>query len=668
MKDNINKPLIKCILTETGGNSLDVSDYIDEWENLEIVMSRDGLSDVLTETSFPINLIGKGKDFIKDVFSRKGLYGEVILEVYRREEMSNEYSLIKEMPIDFSTYKEYDERVTVESSKSELIELINSEGKTKYDIPVLEVKDEIAWKYERINFVNNASYEIANDVQFKATASWLTLTMSLSNSELIPGEEVEFRAQEFEHDSVKPKIKSYFVESRDNEEKKISIDFGGMSISGTISKLTPIDKNPFLQLSIYKYNRNDLQLSNATSIMSWAIPVIWDRANGTFDAYIFASIIDVSLFKDERLCFGITTTEQTPYSINFKVKNFKHFTLKYIGKSKNVMYVDVVSPAKLLQRYIDEMTGIKDKYTSSISWDEDVQIMIVASESIRQINDANIHGSPNDFFDWMRVLGYEYSISDTHIRFKKRELFYQKNSTSMRLGIDDVADLIIQADGKHAYTSVKIGYKKQNYDTLNGRCEANGTYEYTTGYITRDDNKLSLISPYRADSIGIELLCQEADKKTTDKDSDNDIFFVALKHDSGSYKIDYSGNIKDENTGLEMFNWQFNPYYLVKRNESMIGINAKVLKFKSTDMNRTAVIIQSGDKINPYQDHTISSKLFTPVEYNFASGYIGNIMPIIKNGVVEFEYNGTKYRGFIKEIRKNYAVDTETTWILWKSE
>ena len=36
----------------------------------------------------------------------------------------------------------------------------------------------------------------------------------------------------------------------------------------------------------------------------------------------------------------------------------------------------------------------------------DVQIMIVASESIRQINDANIHGSPNDFFDWMRVLGY----------------------------------------------------------------------------------------------------------------------------------------------------------------------------------------------------------------------------------------------------------------------
>ena len=43
-------------------------------------------------------------------------------------------------------------------------------------------------------------------------------------------------------------------------------------------------------------------------------------------------------------------------------------------------------------------------------------------------------------------------------------------------------------------------------------------------------------------------------------------------------------------------------------------------------------------------------------------------MPIIKNGVVEFEYNGTKYRGFIKEIRKNYAVDTETTWILWKSE
>ena len=115
-----------------------------------------------------------------------------------------------------------------------------------------------------------------------------------------------------------------------------------------------------------------------------------------------------------------------------------------------------------------------------------------------------------------------------------------------------------------AYTNVKIGYDKQDYASVNGRAEANGTFEYTTGFLRREEKTLELISPYRADSIGIELLCREADNKSksTDDSSDNDIFFVALSDDKGTYVTYKTQQITDKDTGVSMFNAPFNPCLL----------------------------------------------------------------------------------------------------------
>ena len=43
-------------------------------------------------------------------------------------------------------------------------------------------------------------------------------------------------------------------------------------------------------------------------------------------------------------------------------------------------------------------------------------------------------------------------------------------------------------------------HDKQDYESVNGRAEANGTFEYTTGFLRREEKTLELISPYRADS------------------------------------------------------------------------------------------------------------------------------------------------------------------------
>lgn len=260
----------------------------------------------------------------------------------------------------------------------------------------------------------------------------------------------------------------------------------------------------------------------------------------------------------------------------------------------------------------------------------------------------------------------ESECIDRNLVFKARDKCFDRNVTAMSVRAEELADLIVQADNTYAYTTVEIGYDKHDYDSVNGRCEANGTFCYTTGLIAISDNKLSLISPYRADSMGIEYLCQERAKDSTDTKSDNDIFFVAMK-DNGNLYSEYKGEvIKDSVYGIEMFNAPFNPYFLVKRNESLIGINAKEVKFKSTDMGRTAEIVEGNTVIDPYVNQAITKRLFNPIEYNFAAGFDQDLpAPALRNGLVKFVWKKEVLQGFIKEVRKNPHAPTETTWLLW---
>ena len=355
-------------------------------------------------------------------------------------------------------------------------------------------------------------------------------------------------------------------------------------------------------------------------------------------------------------------------TISMNITRFGKFEAYYYEASKNSVNIDVIKPARLFQKYLDMMAG-ENKFTVDINWEEDrFDTMIVAAESIRGFGDANrsespatLHGSPNDFIDWMKVLGYEPVISGNNITFELRRNVFLVNFTAIEFGEGEVADLIKQADSTHAYTSVEIGYEKQDYENENGRYEANGTYAYTTGYVAREDNKLSLISPYRGDSMGIEFLCQERDNYTTDNKSDNDIFFVALTY-GNTYYTEYKGMIIDTDSHrIQMFNAPFNPYFLVKWNESLIGINTKKLEFKSTNMSRDAII----EGYDIYGDIEITKKLFSPIIYNFATGHYKEL-PSVNNrdGLVKFTWHGKVLQGYIKSIRKNYITEEETTWEL----
>lgn len=660
------------------GNPFDVSDCIDDWESLEVTISRDGTSGAMSEVSFPVNLVLRAREFVKDIFDRNALYSKALLSIYRRGDTNANYTLIKETPLDFSTYKEYEDRVTIETIQAELAEIINSEGKTKYEVPVADVKESKPWLYQRITFMNLGKYELATDTPVTGVQAYnyVALPMTMVNSEQVPGEETIFKDERLspnKDDNYNPI--DYFFRSFSKEDVtvNISIDLSFESYGRFSQASGTIDGN--VVLAIYKFK--DYSKPSGYEVVGgpWTLAMSEYSKDNTWAWAKFKGDINDTKFQvtlKENECLSFVWAFRNDYGAveqgQFTFTRFGKFQIDYMSKSKQEARIDIISPSVLLQKYVDMMTGQEGRFHASIDWQEDFDIMIVAAESIRRIEGAKLYGSPNDFFDWMNVLGYEYKVDGRKLTFRRRDEFFKKNVTAMRMREDEVADLIIQSDGTYAYTSVEIGYDKQDYDSINGRCEANGTFAYTTGYVTRDDNKLSLVSPYRADSIGIELLCQETDKETTDKDSDNDVFFIAVTSGLGRYLTYEKQVIEDIEIGLNMFNAPFNPYNLVKRNESLIGINTNKLKFKSTDMSRTAQIVNRVNNrgFSPYVDQAITKKLFDPIEYNFAAGSQKDLPAEAKrDGVISVAWNDKTYTGFIKQIRKNYAAESETTWVLW---
>lgn len=633
---------------------MDVTRDIDEWQNIEMLLDRDKTSAVFGQVSLTLNFVFAAREFLRTLFERHGMYAIADFNIFRRADRNNDYTLVKTLPLDFTAYKEYDNRVTLACTREDLIQMINSEGKTKYDIELDNtLLDSRLWNYHRLKLQMKGNYTIPeNQKDITPHSSKFMPRINLDLAEVIPeAGNPDFKSQEYR---TNPDSGYFFKAGNNNADIRLEADFRIEGIAGNRA-------NPIERVHVIIKARD----SHGTPRPVYTFPLPQSDFENNTDRPKFHGNVSLDfkheVFVGEEVFLYIDCNNEVT---EFEVSNFVHFKVTISDTFGSPSKIQVIDPQVLIQRYLDEMSGNPGYFTAEIQWKEtEYRTMIVAAESIRGLPKANIHGAPNDFFDWMGVLGYEYECFNRKLVFKPRDEFFRQDVTALELKARELADLIVQADDTYAYTTVEIGYEKQDYDSTNGRCEANGTFCYTTGFIASRDNKLTLISPYRADSMGIEFLCQEQSKNKKDTKSDNDIFFVALV-DYGAYYSEYKGiEIEDEDTGIKMFNAPFNPYFLVQRNASLIGINTNQIKFKSTDMSRTAKITGVG---SIYTNHHLPERLFDPIEYNFAAGCEQEFpSQDLLNGLVYFDWRGKRMKGFIKEIRKNFAANTETTWILW---
>lgn len=238
--------------------------------------------------------------------------------------------------------------------------------------------------------------------------------------------------------------------------------------------------------------------------------------------------------------------------------------------------------------------------------------------------------------------------------------------------LPNIRELNFSINSGIAYSSLTIGYDKQEYEAECGRDEWNFSAQYTTG-VDKFEKKLSLISKYRADCYGFEFLSQERSKDTTDNKSDNTVFFIHCKtneEEQTDSSSDSRGDGDDEGSTIvtrslicdrsativgaltdTVFNGEYAPYLCAKANAAYIAA-AKcpmTLKFASFDGNTEVSI----DGIKGNADLQLNEQLFTLGEVQFSSADVDTKLDV--NALYEVHSNGITYRGFLKEVSFKYA-------------
>ncbi|MDR1370571.1 MAG: hypothetical protein LBJ72_10695 [Dysgonamonadaceae bacterium] len=642
------------------GNVYDISNNIANWKEIEIELSRDSTSGVMVELSFPFEFILGSYDIIRGIFDEYQHRSVVDVYIYIRDDnwvyQDEKYGEPYIFNLDFVDYKKSDTKIEIGARRKSINDFLKTKRKLNFEIPVEEIKEQRQWNFDRIELINGISELVDSTVSLVEQTVQRTIGISNENSEVFVNNVLFIQTIGDNSDVTED---SWFVENPINLETGAS---SPLNINIDLDLLLKTElRAGYSSTTIFltkKYNvfTNTVYSKTVTSY------------TGEYKETIIKSEVQTILNPGERLYLIAQYQVAQPFDPYFFAKLDGHVNIKF-NKKNNPVFVDLIRPDILLKSLVNKMTDTANHYPVSIenfNNDSNDLIMIAASESIRGITDAKLHTSYDDFVSWMNTFGYEEHIIGDSIILRKRGRGFRADLIAVELQSDECADLVETVEEEYLYSGLKIGYKKKEVENINGRYEFNGESNYSTD-ISLNEKILELISSYRADCFGIEFLAQERGKDTTDDKADKDVFLVNVKLGMEHYETlrgnQYGGNYPN-NT---IFNGNLNPARLVLYNLDLIGIACRELKFTGSDSNSEIII--DGKALNSGCDVPDGIGLFDPITYDIASSNIVKF-PTGENinGIVRFNYRGKIHEGFIKEISKNSAWETETTWILYKKK
>jgi hypothetical protein len=682
MSSHITPPPVKFEL-HAYGQTHDVSSFLLDWQENEVILSRKDTSGVYMEVTFPFKFVLDAYDIVEAVFEEYGFKAKADMYICL---LNNDWTYGEPFifNLDFSTYEQSDTVIEINSRRSDLYEQLKEKESVDFDIPVNDVKEDLRWNFERIKLENTLTMtgisEVDNYVYMPPNSSIIIRTIGTTylNTEISVTKKIEEKTVS---DNKNAEATDFFIatyKEPENEEYKpvpIYIIITEFKIKGSIA-LAGLDPSGKNTVEIGLFNKIDGSMIKGKTFSPTGSSAQLE-INDEFP--VFGTNLD----KENNLYFLIKINQQyRATEVRMQQRIEASIKMKYYGEHSPVN-IDIINPNRLLQKLVDKITETEE-YTGNPpcpamieNFNEDDQdlTMLVAAESIRGFErtedymGAKVHTSYKDFKEWMATQGYEPFINGNQLTFRKREKVFDKSLSAIELQEEECADLKIGVEKDYLFSGLKIGYKRKEYENANGRFEFNGLHDYATDY-TGNAKALELISPYRADGYGIEFLLQTRGKDTTDDKSDKDLFFVNVKKGSEACETVYrtmtdATNVIHPYILETLFNAKYNPRELLKLNAGLLGASVNTLKFTASDANKDIAV--NGEKIDG--DYTIpeEAKLFDAVTCDFASRNIQELPSGDNiNGVVRIHYREKIYEGFIREISKNPAWGAETQWVLFK--
>jgi hypothetical protein len=627
----------------------DATNELVNWDDVEMSFKRGDYDGVVRSFSTKFEFTNGAYSLLLKEYLSNYLNSSATLVFYTR---NNSWLLNEKFrcALDYSTFSYNDTTCEINAVDNSLASLIKAKKGTQYEYPVKEIKESQPLDYDRLLMNSDIKWSIPSDAEEPNVSHVMTAYPNayytipfymLGQPEIATKDIVEvFDTAENRFESTESLFGEYLFKNISDRDLTIRIK---VKFSVFITYQRPGVSFPiYIRLSSYNENSKELKIYYQSATIQ------------TFNTYTVDIDENLTISPGEMINFNIALAKSDPIYQNFPV-NFKFNSLdtplniSFSERGKSVK-IDCISPKVLLNRLLRSITD-KNNVTGEIATGVDERLdmaMIVPAESIRGLPNAKIYTSYIKFANWMSAeFGFVPVIGDEKVTFVHRDTLFQ--DTEIKDLQDSTSDLEYNVNAGLVYSGVKVGYDKQDYDSVNGRDEFRFTNEYTTG-ITLTDNVLELVSPYRADAYGMEFLAEKRGEDTTDSDSDNDIFFVGASLDGEKYKLVRDGyTISGVISPSTMFNAMYSQRFMIEANARYIGAFANALEFTSSDGNSDVTI----NGVSERSSIVLGNKLFTVGELSVKTGDLE--IPSDLTGYIRVEKNGHIYKGYVKSASYNYG-------------
>lgn len=641
--------MFRCTLTDRNGTS-DITDDVRNWDDIEATYKRDGYGGVVRSFTSKFEFAGDARKRLLSLFDDDYLSSSAKISLaVRDDDMAYREKFSCDM--DFTTMEDDGVTLSMNAVDNDVAAIIKAKKGADYEYPVDVIKESETLEYDGIEINEQVKWQFVSNVSGGTSETeaipvnfpslWdESAPIYIGSEESSIGGAMEYGDQQNTTGAELEGV--YFIHA----QKDITIDLE-ISVDAIVRRVA----HPGTHVTFYcwgvlfklKRISSDGIETEEGNIEIRTLSDIGEQKNGYFNK-------NITLKSGEKLQFLMTliaSEGNTGFYQEYNLLPTSYVKATWHNRLSRPVNIDVVKPVTLLNRLLKSMNGGNDGITGEIEPSERFgKAVLCAAESIRGIPQAKMYSSFTKFCEWMEaVFGYVYAIDGKTVRFMHRESCFEN---AVYKHVYEYSDYKLSVDEGLVFSHVNVGYDKQDYDSVNGRDEFNFTNQYTTGMLNTE-NSLDLISPYRADSFGIEFLAEKRGEDTTDSESDNDLFFAGVRLSGGKYLLDRTEAVEGVNSPSTIFNAMFSPSSMAEANRSYIGACTDKLSFASSDGNSEVTI--GGRKEN--RDIATEGAIFSVKSVSFETP--DTELPESLNGLVTLHHADKDVTGFISDVDFRYT-------------
>lgn len=629
-------------------------DCIKNWDEVSLSLKRNDFSGIIRSFSSKFEFTGKAYNLLLNEYRTNYLKANAQIEVYTTDNERNK-RFVYGSYLDFGSLEYDDTTVYINAIDDSLAAKIKAKKSTQYEYLVDELKEKNALSYDRLLMKNTVKWIITGDTVEENGITYIRNTFEDTNGgSAVYGSNYSYPL----YINGDPEIVIKNIVEIDDVEKKhyenSSNNFPSLLKNISEEGLRVNININFKLHVVFSNKKNDVYgaslhintpFGSSTGILKEIVLV---EGENNINISLSEVLIYGKSLNGRIVCYIHVSRCTCIVSQILPSASNEFLDIDFAVKGKPA-FIDVIAPAILLNRLLKSINEEKEGYIGEIDYSGDTRLsstMIMAAESARGLEKAKIYTSFKKFSDWMEsVYGYVPDITENKVVFKKRTSLFH-SEVQKRIGYTG-DEFKVKVNSSLIYALLRVGYDKQDYDSINGRDEFHFTNEYDTG-ITITDKALELISPLRADPYGIEFLVSKRGEDTTDSDSDNDTFFVgaSLNEGFGYYELVRDGySITGIISSSSMFNVMFSPRSIIEANKEYIASFMKSLRFASSSGNSDVVI----NDVAENSDIELTDPLFTVDTLSISTA--DGVIPSDVNALVEVERNSLLYTCFINELK-----------------